>query len=105
MVVARWLEPNARGNPDPAIAYRTTGTACVVQIGIAPHYSALGTLGAGYGGDFYRAWQNGFDFAATGCRTGDAVAVPALSDFALGALALGLAAFALQERRRRPAIR
>ncbi len=100
-VVARWLEPNARGNPDPAIAYRTTGAACVVQIGIAPHYSTLGTFGAGYGGEFYRAWQNGFDFAAKGCRTGDAVPVPALSDFALGALALGLAAIALHERRRR----
>lgn len=100
-VVARWRELNARGNPDPAIAYRTTGAACVIQIGIAPHYSALGTVGADYGGDFYLVWQNAFDFAATGCRTGDAVAVPALSDFALGALALGLAVIALHERRRR----
>ncbi len=100
-VVARWRELNARGNPDPAIAYRTAGAACVIQIGIAPHYSALGTLGADYGGDFYLVWQNAFDFAATGCRAGAAVAVPALSDFALGALALGLAVIALHERRRR----
>ena len=68
IVLANWTEPNARGLPDPAIAYRVTGAACVIQIGIAPDY-AVG-VGIGYGnftGDFYRVWTNAFDFAATSC--------------------------------------
>lgn len=104
VVVARWQQPNARSNPDPAIAYRVTGPACVIQIGIAPHYATLGVFGVDYGGDFYRAWQNAFDFAATGCSdhsidTG-AKDVPTLSDFALGALVLALAVLGLRDRRR-----
>ena len=39
-VVATWTQPNARGLPDPAIAYRITGAACVIQIGIAPDYAS-----------------------------------------------------------------
>ena len=39
IVLANWSEPNARGLPDPAIAYRETGIACVIQIGIAPDYA------------------------------------------------------------------
>ena len=105
IVVARWREPNARGNSDPAIAYRITGKACVAQIGIAPHYASLGSYGVQFGGDFYRTWQNAFDYAAVGCRprsVGDAGAqpVPTLSELALAALALALAGLALIERRR-----
>ena len=37
-VVAWWKEPNALGEPDPAIAYRITGPACVIQVTIAPNY-------------------------------------------------------------------
>ena len=35
-VVAWWKEPNALGQPDPAIAFRMTGPACVIQVAIAP---------------------------------------------------------------------
>jgi hypothetical protein len=105
IVVALWQQPNARGKPDPAIAYRVTGTACVIQLGIAPHYAALGALGVNYGGDFYRAWQNAFDFAAVGCARGVLARdppppVPTLSELALAALALALAGLAFVERRR-----
>jgi hypothetical protein len=71
IVVATWVQPNARGNPDPAIAYRVTGPACVIQVGMAPQYGSLptfGTYGTDFGGDFYRVWANAFDFAAVGCR-------------------------------------
>ena len=67
-VVAWWAQPNARGTPDPAIAFRVTGPACVIQIGMAPDYASYGTLNAAYGGDFYRVWQNAFDFASAKCR-------------------------------------
>jgi hypothetical protein len=105
VVVAHWQQPNARGKPDPAIAFRVTGTACVIQLGIAPHYASLGTLNVNFGGDFYRAWQNAFDFAADGCGrgalAGDATRpVPTLSEVALAALALALAGLAFVERRR-----
>lgn len=98
VVVAQWLQPNARGSVDPAIAYRITGVACVIHVGIAPHYATLGAFGTDFGGDFYRAWQNAFDFAATDCV--EVPGVPALSDAALVLLALGLALLALRERRR-----
>jgi hypothetical protein len=68
-VVAYWSERNARGTRDPAIAYRVTGRACVIQIGIAPNYSAYGAYGLAFGGDYYRAWQNAFDFGAANCAT------------------------------------
>jgi IPTL-CTERM motif len=106
-VLATWLQPNARGLPDPAIAYRVTGAACVIQIGIAPDYAA-GT-GNGYGGftgDFYTVWKNAFDFGAVQCvlpappvATGT-FAVPTLSDAALGLTVLLIAAVAFSQRRR-----
>jgi len=71
IVVATWSQPNARGNADPAIAYRQTGPACVIQIGIAPQYGVLRTFGAygtDFAGDFYQVWANAFAFAAAGCR-------------------------------------
>jgi hypothetical protein len=70
-VVAAWAQPNARGGIDPAIAYRVTGIACVIHVAIAPQYAVLprfNTFGTDFGGDFYRAWANAFDFAAGGCK-------------------------------------
>jgi hypothetical protein len=67
-VVAAWAQKNARGEPDPAIAYRTTGHACVIHVAIAPDYPTVTTSGNEFGGDFYRAWSNAFDFAALGCQ-------------------------------------
>ncbi len=116
IVLARWSEPNARGEPDPAIALRITGDACVMHIAIAADYSTYGTFGSVYGGDFYRLWQNAFDFAAAKCVVGadqpvdpialpgDArgpVSVPALADGALALLSLLLATAALGALRRR----
>ncbi|HJU22569.1 MAG TPA: hypothetical protein VJ891_08675, partial [Casimicrobiaceae bacterium] len=75
-VVARWAQLNALGNPDPAIAYRQTGAACVIHIGIAPQYGVLptfGTYGTDFSGNFYTAWKNAFDFAATSCAMPDTV--------------------------------
>ena len=92
-VVANWAQPNARGNPDPAIAFRVTGAACVIHIAIAPHYPTVGIAGIDFGGDFYRAWRNAFDFGVAGCRSGPAggpTAIPALSTFALALTALAL---------------
>jgi hypothetical protein len=90
-VVARWAQLNEKGNTDPAIAYRVTGNACVIHIGIAPHYGVLpkfGTYGTDFGGDFYRVWANAFDFGAAGCR----VSIPTLSQWTTFALALLLVA-------------
>jgi hypothetical protein len=98
IVVANWSELNARGQPDPAIAYRRTGAACVIQIGIAPDY-AVG-VGAGYGnftGNFYVVWKNAFDFAATSCA---ASTIPALSDNGLVLTVLLVVAIAFSQRRR-----
>ena len=44
-VVAYWNQTNARGQPDPAIAYRVTANACVIHIGIAPQYGVVATFG------------------------------------------------------------
>jgi hypothetical protein len=71
IVVAAWSQPNGRGVVDPAIAYRQTGAACVIHIGIAPQYGVLptfGTYGTDFGGDFYRVWGNAFDFGAAQCK-------------------------------------
>ncbi len=73
VVLANWTNLNFLGNPDPAIAYRITGNACVIHIGIAPHYSSIGTFGANYGGNFYQVWQNAADFAVVGCNTTTAI--------------------------------
>ncbi len=67
IVVANWIQANARGARDPAIAYRITENACVIHIGIAPNYASYGNYGAAFGGDYYRVWQNAFDFGASKC--------------------------------------
>jgi hypothetical protein len=67
IVVATWAQKNARGQPDPAIAYRLTGPSCVVHVAIAPDYPTVATSSSDFGGDFYRVWSNAFDFAASGC--------------------------------------
>jgi hypothetical protein len=103
-VLANWTEPNARGLPDPAIAYRVTGAACVIQIGIAPDY-AVG-VGSGYGnftGDFYKVWSNAFDFAAASCGAANGrslTGIPALSDGGLALSAFLVVALAFSQRRR-----
>lgn len=108
-VVANWTQPNAKGGADPAIAYRVTGNACVIQLAIAPNYPVLGVSGTDYSGDFHRAWQNAFDFAAANCVVpiafagGDPANVPALSEWGLVLTILlvgGVAAFAQRRTRR-----
>jgi hypothetical protein len=107
-VVAYWKQPNALGNPDPAIAYRITGSACVIQLAIAPNYPAVGVLGTDFSGDFYRLWKNGFDYGANKCvpalgfDPGGAPAnVPTMSEWALLLTILllaTLAAFRLRQK-------
>ena len=109
-VVANWKQPNARGGLDPAIAYRVTGNACVIQLAIAPNYAVLGVSGIDYSGDFHRAWQNAFDFAAARCEVpvvfgagGDPARVPTLSGWGLALTILlvgGVAGFAQRRARR-----
>ena len=99
VVVAAWSQLNAHGGTDPAIAYKITRRACVIHVGIAPHYGVLptfGTFGVDFAGDFYRVWKNAFDFGRLNCRENS---IPTLSDWALAALALALAAFAFANRR------
>ncbi len=103
-VVANWQQNNLNDQPDPAIAYRVFGNVCVIQIGIAPDYSEYGSYGGVYGGDFYVAWQNAFDFGVSNCA--DAEETPALAPAALAALGLMLAllaGFALRTRSGRQA--
>ena len=107
-VVAYWAQKNVRGEPDPAVAYRITGRACVIHIAVAPNYPVIGVLGTDFSGDFYRLWQNAFDFAAGGCITGtgqlapsDAIAIPASSPAALLLGALLLAAVGARRIARR----
>ena len=86
VVVAAWAQPNMRGTVDPAIAYRQTGAACVIHIGIAPQYAVLRTFnvyGTDFGGDFYRVWGNAFDFGATAC-TGSGIIPGDLGQIAKG---------------------
>src|SRR5207244_1711936 len=100
-VVANWLQKNAKGVADPAIAYRITGAACVIHIAIAPDYPTIGVAGTDFGGDFYRAWRNAFDFGAAACRSGpaaDPTAIPALSPLALALTALLLVCGGLARR-------
>lgn len=116
IVLARWSQLNARGEPDPAVALRVTRDACVMHIAIAADYSSYGTFGSVYGGDFYRLWQNAFDFAAAKCVVGpgqpvDAIALPAdargpmpvptLTEGALALLSLLLATAAFGALHRR----
>jgi hypothetical protein len=90
IVVARWAQPNARGEPDPAISFRLSGKACVIQLAIAPNYAVIGVPGTDFTGDFHRAWQNAFDFGAKKCTPpyvvdagGDPANVPTLSQWGL----------------------
>ncbi len=106
-VVARWAQPNARGQVDPAIAFRVTGAACVIHVAIAPHYSVIPGAAGEVGGDFYRAWRNAFDFGAGGCVYNggtvppDPNIIPTLSGTMLALTALLLAGIAAASRRRR----
>ncbi len=102
-VVATWAQKNALGQTDPAIAYRITGKACVIHIGIAPQYGVLttfGVYGLDFGGDFYQVWKNAFDYGAQGCR---AATIPTLSDLALVLLvvAITIASFPALRRYRK----
>jgi hypothetical protein len=112
IVVARWSQPNARGEDDPAIAFRLTGNACVIQLTIAPNYAVIGVAGMDFTGDFHRAWQNAFDFGAKKCTPpyvvdagGDPANVPTFSELGLILTVLLLAllgarALALRRTRR-----
>jgi hypothetical protein len=109
IVVATWAEKNARGGPDPAIAYRITGAACVIHVAIAPDYPSVGVLNTDFGGDYYRVWRNAFDFASSHCITGttnvpinDAFAIPATSLPVVAMMAALLGALAWYRLRRRP---
>ncbi len=114
-VLATWNVPNARGKPDPAIAFRVTDGACVIQIAIAPNYPLLGATGTDFGGDFTRVWQNAFDFGATACDPpfgrapgGDPANVPTLSEWALVLTLLlvgGAGAWTLRRREARTTVR
>jgi hypothetical protein len=102
IVVATWAQKNAKGEPDPAIAYRITGNACVIHIAIAPNYPTVGAVNTDFGGDFYRVWRNAFDFAGNHCITGtgqlpaqDAFSIPTASPAVLALIALLLAACAV----------
>lgn len=106
-VVATWKEPNARGQPDPAIAFRISNKACVIHIAIAPNYPLIAS--ADYSGDFHRVWANAFDFAGRGCIGAsvdafgeEALAIPTQSDWGLLLTALLLAGAAWSQRRRFP---
>lgn len=103
IVVAAWNQPNARGRIDPAIAYRVSGLSCVIHVAIAPQYPTIGTAGVDFGGDFYKAWRNAFDFAANSCIAVPADAafvIPTLSEWGLALTALLVAAVSLLARRR-----
>lgn len=102
IVVANWAQPNARGGADPAIAYRISEGACVIHIAIAPQYPSVGAANTDWGGDFYRAWRNAFDFGADHCVIGTGggnaigpFAIPTLSEAALALTALLLAVLAV----------
>ena len=121
IVVANWLQKNAKGGADPAIAYRVTAAACVIHVAIAPAYPTIGVAGTDFGGDFYRVWRNAFDFGATACGTvttnpppgpggpgpgvpevpaGDPKVIPTLSHAALALTALLLIVIGGLARRR-----
>ena len=108
IVVAYWNQPNALGEPDPAIAYRVTDAACVIQFAIAPNYPVVGIEGTDYSGDFHRAWKNAFDFAASRCvpaavggTPSDPAAIPTMSQWGLLLTILLVGAGAALQRRRR----
>lgn len=106
VVLALWSNPNYLGNPDPAIAYRVTGDACVIHIGIIPHYDHIGTVGVDFGGDFFQVWSNAMDYAASGCDgivSIDSVStppVPTVNTWAIILLTLTLAGMGILTLRR-----
>ena len=86
-IVAAWAQPNLRGHVDPAIAFRQTGPACVIHIGIAPQYGVLktfGTYGTDFAGDFYQVWRNAFDFGAAQCKSATTIIPGDLGQIAKG---------------------
>jgi hypothetical protein len=108
-VVARWSQPNARGEDDPAIAFRLTGSACVIQLAIAPNYAVIGVAGMDFTGDFHRAWQNAFDFGGKKCTPpyvvdagGDPANVPTFSEWGFILTVLLLALLGARALARRP---
>lgn len=109
-VVAWWKQTNALGDRDPAIAFRVTGSACIIQFAIAPNYPVLGVAGVDYSGDFHRAWKNVFDFGTNKCTPqlaldpgGNPANVPTLSQWGLALTILLVAALAARALRRRRA--
>lgn len=98
LVLANWTQPNARAQPDPVVSYRLTGRACVIGVGIIPHYAVIGAAGTNFSGDYFRLWQNAFDFAGANC--GVIPIVPTLGEYGAAGLALLLTALAWRERRR-----
>jgi len=108
IVVGSWIQPNARGLPDPAIAYRITASACVIHVAIAPSYPTIGVAGMEFGGDFHRVWRNAFDFGAAGCvvSSGGAgvelnpTAIPTLNVWGLTLTILLIGVAAVARRRR-----
>ncbi|MCC6196568.1 MAG: IPTL-CTERM sorting domain-containing protein [Burkholderiales bacterium] len=107
-VVAYWNQPNAKGEKDPALAYRITDEACVIQFAIAPNYPVIASAGTDFSGDFYRAWSNVFDFAAARCAPaaafdpgGNPANVPTLSQWSLLLTVLLVGALAFGPLRRR----
>jgi len=59
-----WQSTNQVGNPDPAIAVRTTAFGRVVGISVLPSYSRYGTLGNEYRGEFHLAFENALKWSA-----------------------------------------
>ncbi len=107
VVVAWWTQRNARGDPDPAVAYRISSGACVIQVAIAPNYPVIGVLNTDYSGDFYPLWRNAFDFAAVRCISGAGgpgavIAIPATSYPLLALVAALLMALGAWRLARRP---
>lgn len=105
-VVAWWNQNNALGKPDPAIAYRITGAACLIQVAIAPDYPTTTSIGNEFSGDFYPAWKNAFDFANAKCAVpSDPSAIPApiptLSQLGLALTILLVGAIGIRQRKRR----
>lgn len=104
-VVAWWKEPNALGQPDPAIAVRVTGAACVIQLAIAPNYPSTTSAGNEFSGDFHKAWKNAFDFGAAKCvapaGSTEPAPIPTLSQWGLALTILLVVVGAFVPRRRR----
>ena len=102
IVVALWNQLNERSLPDPAIAYRVTGPACVIHVAIFPDYPSFGTLGTDFGGDFYKVWQNAADYAAGHCAgiVASPTAVPALTGYGVALLMTALLVLGIAGRRR-----